>query len=345
MSTRKGQRRVVAKVKKPETEVVIMSEPEVPDTIGKDDLAVNPGRLIAEAVRHQLPMETIERLLAMRKELKAEWAKERFFAELAAFQAECPPIERTVIVYNRDSTERYRYAPIEDILRQVAPLLEKHGFSHTAKTVEQTDASVTVATEAHHKNGHAESTPLRIPIDPAPGMNKSQAAVSAYSYARRVTFCGAFGIMTEETDDDGQGSGPEIGDPEKTEKPEERKPPRASEQKQAPVQAGGGPVAQKQTAQPKGTEPEKKGESKHERKLPDDPVFKSMKPEGVEVYWLLRDAYDAKVASKAYCEKQATRMKMNATNAEFLGALLDEIKADVAKFSGAKEMATKGVQA
>lgn len=281
---------------------------------------VNPEMLIAQGIEKGLPVETMEKLLAMRRELKAEWAKEQYFAALAAFQVECPAINRTRVVLNSDKkTERYRYAAIEDILEQVGPVLERHGFSYTAK-VEQGDASVTVTTEAHHRDGHTEGTTIRMPIDPAPGMNKSQATVSAFSYARRISFCGAFGIMTAEGDDDGGAS----GGPEKTTEPDPE-PPRktAAEPRnvtQTAVEKPKGTAPATTTAQPTG---------KQERKLPDDPIFKGMKKVGVESYWLLVDGHKSKLLAKAYCEAQAQRIRLNAGNEDFLTGVKETIEKDI----------------
>ena len=40
--------------------------------------------LIAQAIDKAVPVETMEKLLAMRRELKAEWAKEQFDAAIAS---------------------------------------------------------------------------------------------------------------------------------------------------------------------------------------------------------------------------------------------------------------------
>ena len=59
----------------------------LPTTIQSDPLA-----LIAQAIQagHTIPVDTLERLLAMRRELKAESAREAYFGALTDFQARCP---------------------------------------------------------------------------------------------------------------------------------------------------------------------------------------------------------------------------------------------------------------
>lgn len=50
--------------------------------------------LLSQAVDKRLSVETIERLLAVRKELKAGFAKESYDKAMAKFQAQCPMIEK-----------------------------------------------------------------------------------------------------------------------------------------------------------------------------------------------------------------------------------------------------------
>jgi hypothetical protein len=171
---------------------------------------VDPGSLLARAIDKGVPLEQLERLLAMRSELKAEWAKEQFFKSLASFQRDCPTIIKSAKVdftSKKGSRTRYRYAPLDVIVEAVKELLEKNGFSYTIKP-SQTDNAVTSVCEAHHVDGHTESTSFTIPIDKEAYMNDAQKVASAMTYSKRYAFCNAFGIMTGDEDDDAR----EIGD-------------------------------------------------------------------------------------------------------------------------------------
>ena len=109
--------------------------------------AVDPQALIAQAIDKGMPVESMERLLAMRREMKAEWARDQFFAALTGFQKECPVVEKTKKVMNKKKSDdkeagvRYSYAPLEDVVATVQPFLEKWGFSWTVKPT-QTDGHV-----------------------------------------------------------------------------------------------------------------------------------------------------------------------------------------------------------
>jgi hypothetical protein len=161
-------------------------------------------RLIALAIDKGTPIETMEKLLAMRRELKEEQAKEAYYAALAAFQAECPTIPKTQNVSY--TGVNYKYAPLDIIVATIKDALKNHGFSYTV-TTKQTETSVTAICNAHHEQGHTEPTEFTIPVDSKSKMNDAQRTASALTYAKRYAFCNAFGIMTGDEDDDAQGAG------------------------------------------------------------------------------------------------------------------------------------------
>lgn len=163
---------------------------------------VDAGQLIAQAIDKGLPIDTMERLLAMRRELKAEAAKEAFFSALSNFQSECPEIPKTKTVMNKDGrTVRYKYAPLETIISAVKAPLKKNGFSHTIKT-KQDNGNVTAICRLHHIEGHTEETELTVPIDRGGYMSAPQQVAAALTYAKRYAFCDATGIMTADEDTD-----------------------------------------------------------------------------------------------------------------------------------------------
>ena len=170
-------------------------------------VSVDPGAMIAKAIDKGLPLESLERLLAMRRELKAEWAREQFFRALSTFQKFCPTIIKSSKVdftSKKGTRTRYNYAPLDEIVEKVKELLESNGFSYTIKT-EQTKDEVTAICEAHHVEGHTEVTRFAIPIDHEAFMNDAQKVASAMTYSKRYAFCNAFGIMTGDADDDARG--------------------------------------------------------------------------------------------------------------------------------------------
>ena len=160
--------------------------------------------LISRAIDKGVDVGTMERLLAMRTQIKAEQAKEAFNRSMAAFQAECPMIEKTKPVHTRDGRLAYKYAPIESIVAQVNPYLKRHGFSYST-TMELKDKGVRVVCKVTHELGHSEESPMEVPFGTKTQvMSDSQVTAAASTFAKRYAFCNAFGILTGDEDVDGK---------------------------------------------------------------------------------------------------------------------------------------------
>lgn len=165
---------------------------------------ISVERIISTAIQSNVPVETMERLLAMRKDLKAEFAKERFDEAMAQFQGECPVIKKTKAGGKTHSGQvAYYYAPLESIVEQVKDLITKHGFSYLVKT-EPKDNAVKVTVIVKHTSGHSESSNVEVPLGTRTGvMSAPQVTASAITFAKRYAFCNAFGILTGDEDNDG----------------------------------------------------------------------------------------------------------------------------------------------
>ncbi len=184
-------------------------EPErAPVAASAGQMPLSAESLIAKAIEHQVPIETMERLLAMRKELKAEQAREAFYRALSGFQAACPVIPKTKtaeVLSRSGGSYRYSYAPLDGIVKVIAPLLQQYGLSFTVQTrLEQEPLSQVAVCTVHHVDGHSESSEFRAPIDQGARMNEMQKAASAQTYAKRYALCNALGILTGDEDDDAQ---------------------------------------------------------------------------------------------------------------------------------------------
>lgn len=182
--------------KKEETAVAVVSE----HTPAQSDQSAEA--LISQAISQNVPVETMERLLAMRRELKAERAKEEYDRAMAAFQADCPTIKKTREVKTDSGKVAYRYAPIESIVFQVKEALKTHGFSYTTG-MELKEAGVLVTVKVTHQAGHSEQTSMEVPFGSKTNiMSQSQVAAAATTFAKRYAFCNAFGILTGDEDND-----------------------------------------------------------------------------------------------------------------------------------------------
>lgn len=153
--------------------------------------------LIAQAIDKNVSVDVMERLLTIRRELKAERAKEEFDKAMASFQAEMPTIEKKVQGYN------YKYADLTSIIEQVKELLAKNGFSYTFDTKEEAN-KIIVFCRVKHIGGHSEVSEATITKETTTKMNASQQSGAAMTYGKRYAFVNSFGILTGEEDLDGK---------------------------------------------------------------------------------------------------------------------------------------------
>ncbi len=155
------------------------------------------------AIEKDSGVDTIERMMAIRRELNAERSKEEFDGALAAFQADCPVVEKRKKVMNKDGRSvRYHYAPLDDIVMQVKELLQRHGFSYSLDTIID-GPSVKAVCKITHSSGHSQLSSFQVPIDKDAYMTNQQQFASALTFAKRYAFCNAFGILTGDEDTDG----------------------------------------------------------------------------------------------------------------------------------------------
>ncbi len=158
--------------------------------------------LIKSAIENKVDIGTMERLLAMRREIKAEFAKEEYDKAMAAFQSDCPIIKKTKPVKNDTGKVLYNFAPIESIVAQVKDLIKKHGFSYTTNQKLEGD-KVTAFVKVIHDKGHSEITDMTVPLGTKTAiMSASQVVSGATTFAKRIAFCNAFGILTGDEDND-----------------------------------------------------------------------------------------------------------------------------------------------
>lgn len=168
----------------------------------KEETSVS--EFISQAIAQNLPVETMERLFALRERVKAESAREAFIAAMAKFQSECPVIVKTKEVFTKGGSRAYAYAPIESVVAQVKDALMSNGFSYSTN-MEMLETGVKVQVKVQHVLGHSETTEMTVPLGTQTGvMSASQVVAAASTFAKRYAFLNAFGILTGDEDNDGQ---------------------------------------------------------------------------------------------------------------------------------------------
>lgn len=144
----------------------------------------------------------MERLLDMQERVMAKEAEMAFYSDMSELQDAMPTIKKEGQIAVK-GTVRSRYARFEDILGQTKGLLKKYGFSVSFKS-NFVDGELEITGTLSHRQGHHESTTMRLPFDSSGSKNNVQAIGSSVSYGKRYVYCMLLNINITEDDDDGQ---------------------------------------------------------------------------------------------------------------------------------------------
>lgn len=116
-------------------------------------------------------------------------------------QSALPQVVKGRGVYGKNGEIRFFYANSEDILSAAQKALGENGFSLRFEA-EPIEGGWKSTVYLCHSSGHFESSSFQCPIDPAPMMSKTHAAISSESYARRVALRNVLGISISDGTDD-----------------------------------------------------------------------------------------------------------------------------------------------
>lgn len=153
------------------------------------------------ALDPNVPIEKLERMLAMQERIQAESAKAAFAAAFAAASSEFP-----MIPLNGRGDKNKHYALLKDIVNLTRPVLSRHGLA-LSFGVESTPDKVTVTAELMHVAGHSKTTSMELPRDTSGSKNAVQAVGSSQTYGQRYTAQAILGLsLGDDTDDDGAGA-------------------------------------------------------------------------------------------------------------------------------------------
>jgi hypothetical protein len=158
--------------------------------------------MIGQAITAGVQPEVMERFLAMRKELKEEYAKEQFDLAMANFQKELPEIKKAKEVKNDKGIVLYKYAPLEAIVGQVKKILSDNGLSYSVKTEVSVDKVKSIVI-IKHSAGHSEQSEMETPLATKTGiMSQPQQIAATATFSKRYAFMNALGIMTGDEDNE-----------------------------------------------------------------------------------------------------------------------------------------------
>lgn len=186
---------------------ILYQEDNMKKTIQKKQTALiasqntTPETLIMQGINKGVSVDTMERLLIIRREVKVEQAREAFNFAMSAFQSECPTVKKNKGVKNKDGSMRYKFASLDFIVEQVRPFMQKYRLSYTIDA-EVDDKWVRATCRVTHELGHSETSTFKVPVDANAFMSQPQKFAAALTFAKRYAFCNVLGILTGDDDTD-----------------------------------------------------------------------------------------------------------------------------------------------
>ena len=166
-------------------------------------LLADPERLAA------VPVETMERLLAMQERYDAEQARREYFEAFARVQGRMRPVPKK----GWNPQTRSKYPRLEDVKEMLDPLLADEGFAQSVAMVPGAgEGLMRFELLIRHRAGHSERHYLDAPGDDR-GMKGSPTKTalhgmrSSMTYCRRALISDVWDVRTCEEDDDGNAGG------------------------------------------------------------------------------------------------------------------------------------------
>lgn len=175
------------------------TQSQIPTITGAESVM----NLIAEAAMNpEMDIAKLEKLMDLQQRLLDRDAKAAFDADFVKMKPELPVIARRK---NNDQTKK-KYAPLEDINREIDPILSRYGFGTGTRIIKQDTESVTVEATLRHRAGHYVSNEITMPLDRtgiAGSVNKTMvhAIASTVTYCKRVAICALLNISTGDDKD------------------------------------------------------------------------------------------------------------------------------------------------
>jgi hypothetical protein len=165
----------------------------------------DPSGLVRLAIERGVDVEVLERLVGLQERVSDRNARAEFFEALARFQNDVPAIKKTntaAIATKGGSKYQYTFAPLEEIVRVVRPILKDHGLSFTWTTEGMTANVLNVVCILRHVGGHEERSAFPVPTETAAAMSGAQKLGSALTYGKRQSLTSVLGLTTADEDTD-----------------------------------------------------------------------------------------------------------------------------------------------
>lgn len=144
----------------------------------------------------------LEKLVGLYERMEDQRAERAFAQAFVQLQGEMPKVQATKAVPNNDGGVRFRFAPFEDLMAQVGPILQRHGFTVSFSSRVDTNRIISTCTLQHH-GGHKRSNDFAVRIGSGPPKaSEAQADGAAATYAKRFALTEALNIVVAHLDSD-----------------------------------------------------------------------------------------------------------------------------------------------
>ncbi len=166
------------------------------------------GALLSQGIAKGLDPAALADLIRLCNTQEDRAAAKGFAAAKAAFNGDCPPIDKTCvsnIVSRGGQSRKQTYADLATIARVVDPLLHKWGMSYGWDST-QDKGQLTCICTLRHVNGHSETSSFTCPLETPAAMSPQQKVGSALAYGRRQSLVSVLGLKTADVDDDAVGA-------------------------------------------------------------------------------------------------------------------------------------------
>lgn len=160
-----------------------------------------PSELIAIAIKQNIDIEKLERLMSLQERYQANIARKKFLSAMAIFQSKCPKIEKKKQVSFGNTN--YKYAELGEISDAIKESLLDAELSYRWE-IDDAENGLKVTCIVSHIDGHSEKTAMSSEKDSSGNKNNIQARASAITYLQRYTLIGALGLTTANEDIDGR---------------------------------------------------------------------------------------------------------------------------------------------
>jgi hypothetical protein len=192
--------------------------PARPATIARLD----PQVLLENAISSNAGVETMERLVALAKDVQAQQARIAWHDAMAEFQRKCPRIMRTETadIKTARGSYSYKWAPLDQILKTVTPVLSDNGLNISWRTRFEGNKAIATCRIAHRLGHSEESGEVAIQLPGGEmGANEPQRVGIAMTYARRYAVLSILGIAPEDDPDAAVPEKPTVQRPRRSEPP------------------------------------------------------------------------------------------------------------------------------